>query len=148
MESIFDQQVKKWHLLFNESDPEASRTVAELSSALRIAPVTAKLLYLRGYRTVEAANRFFHLEEAEPHDPFLLRDMRLAVERLSLAVERGEHIAVYGDYDADGVTSTSLLFLYLSEYVRTSTTTSRAAVKRGTGFPKPRSTPCGKRAFP
>ncbi|MBO4308764.1 MAG: single-stranded-DNA-specific exonuclease RecJ [Clostridia bacterium] len=116
MESIFDQQVKKWHLLFNESDPEASRTVAELSSALRIAPVTAKLLYLRGYRTVEAANRFFHLEEAEPHDPFLLRDMRLAVERLSLAVERGERIAVYGDYDADGVTSTSLLFLYLSEY--------------------------------
>lgn len=116
MESVLENPVKQWCLLFDESDPDAARTVAELSSALRITSVTAKLLYLRGYRTVEAANRFFHLEEAEPHDPFLLRDMEPAVERLLLAIERKERIAVYGDYDVDGVTSTSLLYLYLSEY--------------------------------
>ena len=115
MESVFKQTEKQWNLLFDEHDPEAASAVAELSSELRITPTTAKLLYLRGYRTVAAAERFFHLEEADPHDPFLLKDIAPAVERIRLAVEGKERIAVYGDYDVDGVTATSLLYLYLSE---------------------------------
>lgn len=107
---------KQWNLLFDERNPAASATVLELSSALHITPTTAKLLYLRGYRSVSEAERFFRLEEAEPHDPFLLKDMEKAVSRVQHALERGERIAIYGDYDVDGVTATSLLYLYLSEY--------------------------------
>lgn len=105
---------KQWHLLFDAPDSLATQAVSELSEALNVTPTTAKLLYLRGYRTVAEAKRFFRLEEAEPHDPFLLRDMRRAVDRVNQAVENRERIAVYGDYDVDGVTATSLLYLYLS----------------------------------
>ena len=94
---------KQWHLLFDAPDPLAMQAVSELSEALNVTPTTAKLLYLRGYRTVAEAKRFFRLEEAEPHDPFLLRDMRRAVDRVNQAVKNRERIAVYGDYDVDGI---------------------------------------------
>ncbi len=74
----------------------------------------AILLYNRGYTTPEAARRFLCFEETDLHDPFLLADMQKAVDRILRAVDNGEKIYVYGDYDVDGVTSVSVLYLYLT----------------------------------
>ena len=76
--------------------------------------VTALLLSSRGISD-EAQIKEFFSDEYELIDPFTLPDMEQAVERISTAVELGENICVYGDFDADGVTSTSLLYLYLTE---------------------------------
>ena len=106
---------KKWIVRFPSGNTEAELVVRKLSRDLQISEVTARLLYLRGYRNREEALRFFRLEDATPHDPYLMKDMALAVRRLRKALENGERIAIYGDYDVDGVTSVSLLYLFLSE---------------------------------
>ena len=80
-----------------------------LVSALGIDPVIAHLLVLRGISTPEEAARFLHPSLEHLHDPFLLTDLPRAVDRLLQAVDRGERIAVHGDYDVDGVTSTVML---------------------------------------
>ena len=82
-----------------------------LAAALGCTAVSAKLLWNRGLRTAEEANRFLRLEETRFHDAFAIRDMDKAVARIEAALEAGEKIAIYGDYDVDGVTSTSLLYL-------------------------------------
>ena len=91
--------------------PDAA-TVRALSAELGLLPLTAEILARRGYTTPDAAREFLSLS-ADYHDPFLLPDMQAAAERLSLAIDRREQIAVYGDYDADGVTSTATLMLWL-----------------------------------
>ncbi len=82
---------------------------AELAAAAGIRVVTARLLWQRGITTAEAAARFLKPSLDDLHDPFLLTDMAPAVERLLAAVRAHERIAVHGDYDADGVTSTVIL---------------------------------------
>ncbi|MDR0293376.1 MAG: single-stranded-DNA-specific exonuclease RecJ [Oscillospiraceae bacterium] len=72
-------------------------------------PLAARTLVRRGILSPEEAGTFFRMTPGQLHDPFLLPDMRPAVERLRLAAERGETVAVYGDYDADGVTATALM---------------------------------------
>ena len=91
--------------------PDAE-TVRKLSAELGLLPLTATILACRGYDTPESARDFLSLA-AEYHDPFLLPDMQAAAERVSLAIDRREQIAIYGDYDADGVTSTATLVLWL-----------------------------------
>lgn len=105
---------KKWNLLYQEGNAETDTAIGALAEGTGLSPVTARLLYTRGYRSVEAVRAFLHQETACFHDPYLLRDMRPAVERINLALARGERIAIYGDYDVDGVTSVSLLYLYLT----------------------------------
>lgn len=105
---------KTWNLRFPDSE-EAREAVLRLSEETGLSLIAAKLLFVRGYRTAEAAKRFFRLEEAELHDPFLMKEIDRAAERLCQAIENGEQIAIYGDYDVDGVTSVSLLYLYLRE---------------------------------
>ena len=80
-----------------------------MSSELGISPIGARLLVQRGFRDVAAAQRFLHPTLAELHDPFALTDMSIAVERILRAIRTGERIAIHGDYDADGITSTVLL---------------------------------------
>jgi single-stranded-DNA-specific exonuclease len=80
-----------------------------LERELGIAAVTARLLCIRGLGEVETARRFLSPTLDDLHDPFSLSDMTAAVERILAAVERGERIAVHGDYDVDGVTSTVIL---------------------------------------
>ena len=108
-------QQSKWRVLFDSANAELNLAVSHLSSSLKITSTTAKLLCLRGYSTPETAQRFLHFSDLMPHDPFLVKDMDRAVARLQRALDQKERIAVFGDYDVDGATATSLLYLYLSE---------------------------------
>ncbi len=106
---------KCWHLRYPPAEGTEGHTVSALADALGILPLTAKLLCNRGYTTPETATVFIRNETAFLHDPFLLQDMDLAVARITRAIESGERIVIYGDYDVDGVTSVSTLYLYLKE---------------------------------
>ena len=90
-------------------------TVAMLATELGISPVLANLLVQRGIETVEKANKFFKPDLADLHDPFLMKDMEKAVERVEQAVARGEKIMVYGDYDVDGCTAVALVYKFLRQ---------------------------------
>lgn len=81
----------------------------DLAEALKISPAVARLLAIRGMDDPEAAQRFLHPSLDHLHDPFRLADMGRAVERILAAIERKERIAIHGDYDVDGITSTVIL---------------------------------------
>src|SRR5512137_1168716 len=83
--------------------------VGALARALSIHPLAARVLAARGFADPEAAGRFLSPRLEDLPDPFTMRGMDAAVDRLVAAVEGGERIACYGDYDVDGVTSTTLL---------------------------------------
>ena len=104
---------KKWSIRYAPT-AENEATVKSLAEQLRISPTTAKLLLTRGLCTAEQATVFLKQAETSLHDPFMLKDIELAVDRILQALQKGEKIAIYGDYDVDGVTSVSLLYLYLS----------------------------------
>ncbi len=87
-------------------DDAAAETLA---AALKISPVVAKLLCQRGLSDPELADRFLNPSLDHLHDPMLLKDMGVAVERILAAIARKEKIAIHGDYDVDGVTSTVIL---------------------------------------
>src|ERR1700730_12473749 len=82
---------------------------ATLAAALKISPVVAKLLCQRGLSDPELADRFLNPSLDHLHDPMLLKDMDVAVDRILAAIARREKIAIHGDYDVDGVTSTVIL---------------------------------------
>src|SRR6266516_4189414 len=87
-------------------DPAAAD---HLASALNLPPVVARLLCLRGLDDPETALRFLNPVLDHLHDPLLLADMRIAVDRIMAAIAAKERIAIHGDYDVDGVTSTVIL---------------------------------------
>ena len=88
-------------------------TVQQLSKDLSIDDTLSKLLVQRGVSTFEEAKKFFRPSLEELHDPFLLKDMDLAVSRIEKAIASNENILIYGDYDVDGTTSVSLVASYL-----------------------------------
>mgnify|MGYP001061211289 FL=1 len=96
----------KWELADNTS----SATVDNLEKELGISRILATLLAQQGINSTEQAKKFFEPSMEEIHDPTLLHDMDKAVERIEQAVEKQEQITIYGDYDADGITSTSLMY--------------------------------------
>ena len=96
----------KWELADNAS----SATVDNLEKELGISRILATLLAQQGIDSTEQAKKFFEPSMEEIHDPTLLHDMDKAVERIEQAVEKQEQITIYGDYDADGITSTSLMY--------------------------------------
>ena len=102
---------KRW-VVKPQGDSEA---VAKLASVLRISPVLANLLVQRGIDTVEKADKFFKPSLADLHDPFLMKDMDKAVERVEQAVRNNEKIMVYGDYDVDGCTAVALVYKFLRQ---------------------------------
>ncbi len=102
-----------WTLRDDHTDPARLAAIQELAASLHITPLTARLLIHRGYTTAEQAELFLENDERVWHDPFLMADMATAVTRVLEAVTRGERIAIYGDYDVDGVTSVTSLYLYL-----------------------------------
>ena len=96
--------VKRWMLCeIKEKD------VKKLSSQLGISPLAAKVMISRGLTDSSAAEEFIG-EPPCTEDPFLLKDMDRAVERIHAAVDRDETVAVFGDYDVDGLTATTLMY--------------------------------------
>ncbi|MCZ0756120.1 single-stranded-DNA-specific exonuclease RecJ [Anoxybacillus sp. J5B_2022] len=89
--------------------------VNQLVQQLNIAPFVASLLVNRGIETAEAAQAFLYPAKQPLHDPFLLDGMQSAVERIHEAIRSGERILVFGDYDADGVSSTTVMMSVLTE---------------------------------
>ena len=87
-----------------------------LAEELGMHPVFGRMLRERCIYTAAAARRFFRPQLTDLHDPFLMNDMQVAVERLNLAIARKERIMVYGDYDVDGVTSVALVYRFISRY--------------------------------
>src|SRR5437868_11428967 len=81
----------------------------QLAAALDVAPMVARLLCQRGFSDPEQARRFLKPSLDHLHDPMALADMAKAVERVLGAIARRERIAIHGDYDVDGVTSTVIL---------------------------------------
>ncbi|WP_340066321.1 single-stranded-DNA-specific exonuclease RecJ [Ascidiimonas aurantiaca] len=90
--------------------------VQTLAKALGTDTIIASLLVQRGIETFEQARKFFRPSLDDLHDPFLMKDMDKAVERLQEAFQNGENILVFGDYDVDGTTAVSLLYSYIREY--------------------------------
>ena len=95
----------------------AAAEVARLRQALggRVSPLIAQLLLQRDIHSFAQAKAFFNPALTDLHDPFLMRDMQSAVDRITAALERGENILVYGDYDVDGTTAVALVYHFLSE---------------------------------
>ncbi|WP_156018721.1 single-stranded-DNA-specific exonuclease RecJ [Streptococcus ruminantium] len=100
-----------WQLLTSSS----SEQFTKLAKKEGLDPVAAKLLYDRGIHTSEDLHTFLHPSLDDLHDPYLLHDMDKAVDRIRRAIEDYEQILIYGDYDADGMTATSILKEVLEE---------------------------------
>lgn len=103
----------KW-MIDREIDEE---TVDHLTKELGVPPVLARVLLKRGIDDFDKARIYFRPDLESLHDPFLMKDMDIATERLHQALEKGEKIVVHGDYDVDGVCGSSLLYLILSRMV-------------------------------
>ncbi|WP_375444277.1 single-stranded-DNA-specific exonuclease RecJ [uncultured Fibrella sp.] len=104
---------KRWLYKPFPDSPSQKSAVESLVQTLNISPFLATLLVQRGVTTFEEARTFFRPELGHLHDPFLMKDMDRAVDRITLAMEKGEKILVYGDYDVDGTTSVALMFGFL-----------------------------------
>jgi single-stranded-DNA-specific exonuclease RecJ len=100
---------RRW-IVKEQGDPLAVR---QLSQSLGIDPVLANLLVQRGVTTFEEARSFFRPDLSMLHDPFLMRDMDVAVERLHRAITNNENILIYGDYDVDGTTAVALAYTFI-----------------------------------
>lgn len=96
-----------------EEDLDPAKSL-ELTRSLGCPPIIAQLLVRRGINSVDRARKFFQPSLKDLCDPFILADMEEGVARVVKALERQEHIMIFGDYDVDGITSTALLYLVLS----------------------------------
>lgn len=96
--------------------PENEEAVSALQKQLGIPPKIARLLTLRGIDSYDRAKDFFRPDLSQIHDPFLMKDMDKATERFAEAIRDGQKILIYGDYDVDGTTSVSVLYIFLKEF--------------------------------
>ncbi len=102
----------RWNL---KSKPEKEKLQA-LQNALQVDEIIATLLVQRGVETYEQAKTFFRPTLADLHDPYLMKDMDKAVNRIEKAIQNNENILVFGDYDVDGTTAVSLVSSYLRSF--------------------------------
>ena len=103
----------KWK--YDPPTPEQKKDAEKLIDNLKVSPVIATIMAKRGIKE-ENAKKFFHPQLNELIDPFLMKDMDAAVERLNEAMGRKERIMVYGDYDVDGCTAVALVYKFLQQY--------------------------------
>ncbi|WP_455127331.1 single-stranded-DNA-specific exonuclease RecJ [Prevotella veroralis] len=106
------------HFKWNYTPPttEQSNAAKELGDKLGMSPTLASLLIRRGITTESAAKRFFRPQLADLINPFLMKDMDAAVDRLNDAMGHKERILVYGDYDVDGCTAVALVYKFLRQF--------------------------------
>ena len=102
---------KRW-IIKEKGDPAVVR---QLSNVLGISEALANLMVQRNITTSDEALAFFEPDLGYLHDPFMMKDMNVAVERISTAVKKNEKILVYGDYDVDGTTAVALMYSFLKE---------------------------------
>jgi len=103
---------KRWVI----NEPGDEETVASLMDLLGVDRLVADLLVQRGITTFDTAKKFFRPSLKDLHDPFLMKDMDKAVERIETAIQKQERVMIYGDYDVDGTTSVSLVYTYLKKH--------------------------------
>src|SRR3954464_2001435 len=101
---------KRWKILSADEN-----TCASLHESLKINPVICKLLVERGINSFDEAKQFFRPSLDMLYDPWLMKDMEKAVERIILAINNNEKILVFGDYDVDGTTSVACMTKFLRE---------------------------------
>lgn len=101
---------KRW--VIKETDEQKAE---ELRQALKVHPVICRLLVQRGIYTFDEAKKFFRPEIAHLHDPFLMKDMNKAIDRIVEAIAKNERILIYGDYDVDGTTSVALVYSFFRD---------------------------------
>ena len=104
----------KWK--YDPPTPEETQQAKELADKLSMSPILAGLLIKRGITTESATKRFFRPQLADLINPFLMKDMYVAVDRLNDAMGRKERILVYGDYDVDGCTAVALVYKFLQQF--------------------------------
>ncbi|MCI5875059.1 MAG: single-stranded-DNA-specific exonuclease RecJ [Prevotella sp.] len=104
----------KWN--YKSPTPEEAQAAKELGEKLNMSSILTTLLIRRGITTESAAKRFFKPQLADLINPFLMKDMDVAVDRLNDAMGRKERILVYGDYDVDGCTAVALVYKFLQQF--------------------------------
>ena len=98
------------------STPEQEAAAKQMSETEGLNPTICRLLLQRGISTADAVPHYFRPQISDLHDPFLMNDMDVAVERLNEAIGRKERIMVYGDYDVDGCTAVALVYRFLTKF--------------------------------
>lgn len=106
--------IYKW--TYEEPTADETAAATALAREVNIHPALGRLLLKRGIKTATEARRFFRPQLSDLHDPFLMNDMQVAVDRLNQALGRKEHIMIYGDYDVDGCTAVALVYKFLSQF--------------------------------
>ena len=92
--------------------------IDELTHQLTIDRSLAEILVSRGITTFEEARHFFRPQIAHLHDPFLMKDMETAINRIDVAIAEGQHILIYGDYDVDGTTAVALAYQFFHQFTK------------------------------
>ena len=100
----------------------------QLEKELNISSAAARMLVVRGIQTADEARAFVRPSLDKLHDPFLMKDMDKAVERLHQAITRGEKILIYGDYDVDGTTAVALMYRFLDKVIQEQGTKSQDVI--------------------
>ena len=98
----------------SKNEPDLS-LVENLKSALNAPDIIARMLVQRGIDTIDKVNAYFNPRVEDLHDPFLMKDMDKAIERIQLAQEKKEGVLIYGDYDVDGTTSVALAYSFFKD---------------------------------
>jgi single-stranded-DNA-specific exonuclease len=105
---------KKWNI----HQVNSAGTVSSLQQALGVDEVIARLLVLRGIETFDDSKTFFRPSLDMLHDPFLMKGMNVAVERIIKAIANNEKVLIFGDYDVDGTTSVALVYSFFKKYIQ------------------------------
>lgn len=101
---------KRWNLL-----PAAEEKINALYESLKVHPVICKILVQRGLDNFDLSRQFFRPQLEQLHDPWLMKDMQKAVDRILTAISKGEKMLVFGDYDVDGTTAVACMYRFLQK---------------------------------
>lgn len=104
---------KRW--VIRENADKA--VIARLQEELKVEPGIARLLHLRGINSYDDAKYFFRPELKHLHDPFLMKGMRIAIDRIKRAITNNERVLIYGDYDVDGTTAVSIVYSFFKNHI-------------------------------